>query len=864
MHKYLPLITITTTFISIINAIDSNKIFSIYNAFTNITTEQSLMETFLNGIFFLDSKLNLTTLMSNPHFDKCFASLVNPNTSELNPEVKSNTLLAFDACGKYLSDYGFSEDCLLNDAFEFFLLNYTLSISDFNTTSQYQIMRFMNQENFFTGFCMFKDCMDILQIIFNSTESKAFTDFLKQEAGIKNLTLIRNNNITKTPVMFIIMTIIFYLIVIGSLIICIIRLSCFFSFRWKYLQFLKQNEIDDEQQSQSDSIISDDSQQQTKSKSNNNNSNSNKHVNLTEVDILNRSKRIFEEELKRKNSFRNNIIERIGTFIVKYGSSVDPFQNFYNLVTRKNYWYNDSNLEFISFLRSCVNLGLSLFYNFLIIRQIPPKDLFNKSFYTQPTLYIIKIASYSHVCWVILDGIVMSFKLLNMIKDYFNTNCDKTVTLPFMVKYFSLVIPKMITFVIMYIYFYSFVLNFKSYIPSISLFYNNINSTNSNNTDLLSIYWKSITKPGPLFFSGDVNHFNIIKPYISFNNSYLINECDDTVINGDDRHNSISWPIHIVLVAQIMVNEFYCFIIYLIILYIAFKLRKHIYDKLIQVIIISLSIILCVYFNNQLTNDSNSFNPACYIYFLGNMNHDYNFCYTLYYYGLGVLLGICFFYYQDIKNNYSSIQIGNYIPFQLCKTIVRQIISFSRKQYYFIKTSILLLCVLLMFVGVTTPAYCYITNGIEGNDVSTCNYMNVFYTWEKVFISYLFAIVFLLMMVFIKGTVLEYLCQPTLSLFVERISSIYFLLIPWFIVFAYSVFLFQYSLSFQNLSFVAIGLNIFAVVVCVCLYLFIEIFLRKILKYKFIRASNWEKFHKQRAIIEDELSLNEADSFHED
>jgi hypothetical protein len=169
-----------------------------------------------------------------------------------------------------------------------------------------------------------------------------------------------------------------------------------------------------------------------------------------------------------------------------------------------------------------------------------------------------------------------------------------------------------------------------------------------------------------------------------------------------------------------------------------------------------------------------------------------------------------------------------------------------------------------MFVGVTTPAYCYITNGIEGKDVSTCNYMNVFYTWEKVFISYLFAIVFLLMMVFIKGTVLEYLCQPTLSLFVERISSIYFLLIPWFIVFAYSVFLFQYSLSFQNLSFVAIGLNIFAVVVCVCLYLFIEIFLRKILKYKFIRASNWEKFHKQRAIIEDELSLNEADSFHED
>ena len=849
MNKYLSLVTITSIFISI-KAVDYNQISSVFNAFTNITTEQSLIETVLNGVFFLDSKLNLTKLISSAQFNKCFASLVNADISELNPEVKSNTLLAFDACGKYLSDYGFSEDCLQNEAFQFFLLNYTLNISDFNETSQYQIMRFMNQQNFFTGFCMFKDCMDAVEIIFTSPE---FTEYLKQAAGIKNVTLIRSSTNTSTPVVFIIITIMFYVIVIGSLFICIIRLSCFFSFRWKYLQFLKQNELDDEQQSQNDSIISDDSPSNAQSKPKSNNS----HVNSTENDILNRSKRIFEEELKRKNSFRNNIIERIGTFFAKYGPSVDPFQNFYNLVTKKNYWYNDTNLEFVSFLRSCVNLGLSLFYNFLIIRQIPPKDLFNKSFYTQPTLYIIKIASYSHVCWVILDGIVMSFKLFNMIKDYFNINCDKTVTLLFMVKYFSLILPKMITFIIMYVYFYYFGLDFKSYIPSMSFLYSN----NTNSKDLLSVYWQSITKPGPLFFSRNASHHDILIPHIHFANSYLIDECADAITTS----HSTPWPINIVLVAQIMVNEFYCFVFYLIILYFAFKLRKQLYDNIVQVIIISLSIILCTYFNISIISDKfNSNNSACYVYFIGNMNHEYNFCFTLYYYGLGVLLGICYFYYQDIKNIYSSVQNGSYIPFKLCKVIVRKIVSFSRKQYYFIKTSILLLCVLLMFFGVTTPAYCYIKNGIEGNETSNCNYMNVFYTWEKVFISYLFAIVFVLMMVFIKGTVLEYLCQPTLSLFVERISSIYFLLIPWFIVFAYSVFLFQYSLSFQNLSFVAIGLNIFAVVVCVCFYLFIEIFLRKILKYKFIRASNWEKFHKQRAIIEDELSLNETDSFHED
>ena len=848
MNKYLSLVTITSIFISI-NTLKHDQISSVLGAFTNRTDEQSLMESFINGIFFLDSILNLTNLKSHNEFDKCFTSLVDSDISELRSEVKSNTLLAFDACGKYLADYGFSEDCLLSEAFQFFLLNYTLNISDFNSTSQYQVMRFMNLQNFFTGFCMFKDCMEIVDIVFKSSE---FSGYLKEAAGIKNVNLITNNEIN-IPLTFRIMTIIFYLIIVGSLFICIIRLSCFFSFRWKYLQFLKQNDIDDEQ-SHDDSIITDDSPNIAQAKPK-----LNERVNATENDILNRSKRIFEEELNRKNSFRNNFIERIGTFFAKYGTTVDPFQNFYNLVTKKNYWYNDTNLEFVSFLRSCVNLGLSLFYNFLIIRQIPPKDLFNKSFYTQPTLYIIKIASYSHVCWVILDGIVMSFKLFNMIKDYFNINCDKTVTFPFVLKYFSLIIPKVITFIILYVYFYFYDLNFKLYVPSITMPL----STSNNSTDLLSVYWRNITKPGPLYFPSHPTRHNLIIPYVSFNYFPLINECWDgeATTNGDS--NSISWPINIVLVAQIMVNEFYCFIIYLFILYLAFKLKKHLFDKVIQVVIISLSVMLCLYFQISSGDTVNLGERPCYIYFIGNMNHEFNFCFTLYYYGLGVLLGICFFYYQDIKNNYSSIQIGSYVPFKECKIIVRNIISFSRRQYYVVKTGILLLCVSLMFFGVTTPAFCYITSSIDQSDSSTCKY-EVFYIWEKVFTSYLFTIVFLLMMVFIKGTVLEYLCQPTLSLFVERISSIYFLFIPWFVVFAYSVFLFQYSLSFQNLSFVAIGLNIFAVVICVCLYLIIEVFLRKLLKYKFVRSNAWEKFHKQRAVIEDELSLDESDSFHED
>ena len=86
------------------------------------------------------------------------------------------------------------------------------------------------------------------------------------------------------------------------------------------------------------------------------------------------------------------------------------------LIKKKNDIYDETNLEFIAFLRFIIIFSLTFIQNIYVLIQIPSKDFFEKEFYQNPSFFIIKFSSFSLDIYISIEGFIMIFKLLSYIK----------------------------------------------------------------------------------------------------------------------------------------------------------------------------------------------------------------------------------------------------------------------------------------------------------------------------------------------------------------------------------------------------------------------------------------------------------------
>ena len=728
--------------------------------------------------------------------------------------------LAFDYSGKYLGDYGFPSDCKLTATslpisntttlptsssayFLPILLIYDLNISMFNNTPEYNIMSFLNQERYYTGLCMYEHCLPFLENALNPTLNPEFLSYLDRKAlGAHNFKILSertnlsiNGNVVLGNV--IVWSVFIWLIVLAITIV--IRLSFFFRFEYKRFKYIEL----------SDTKIRE---------------NTHLDINKDNKDIVNS----IEDALMFVFDAKENEINREYKFKHKMNNLLkflDPFKNLKYVLSVINYYYNDNGLHCIPFIRVIIAFELTLFYSFLILRTIPPKDPFNIYFYnTKMGLLFIKISTYANISWIILDGFIMSYKLLH----YIYGSLEQAFPFKLLCKYIVHTAPKAIIFISFYYFFYILSGSFTSIVGNSGNEHATWSPNLFNDFTLLLKYYKYLEIEDNVTYSLGYNITNILNPFLVRNEDY-------------------KWQSRGTLMMHIQVNEFYLFVLYTLLFYICFKLRSLLFDICVSFCVFILAFV-GVFYGVRSAYESSEFNKITYYTFIGDITHE-KLIYCAYtYYSLGVMGGVCLFYYNDMKYKYKKYNYCKYKPFRFYKRIMQLIKKTSFKcKYFFIICFSCVMCIVLPSIAVDFALLAMNNEYQRTYTINTYHLYKSIYKYEKVIFSMLFIVTVLLLITLPKHQFsLFNIINSKGFIFIERINTIFFCFIPFYVVYAHCVFLFQYSLKYQNILFITVGLTIFAITLSILFAIVIESYIRKSVKTLIIRDYEWKGLHGYR------------------
>ena len=106
------------------------------------------------------------------------------------------------------------------------------------------------------------------------------------------------------------------------------------------------------------------------------------------------------------------------------------------LFTVSNDLYNNKGLESLAFIRCIVAFFIIYYYTFYALIYFPPKDQFNPNFFTSIWFFFIRLSGMSFIGYIILDGTVMSFKLMCKIRNYFIYEVHSEISIILFLKFF--------------------------------------------------------------------------------------------------------------------------------------------------------------------------------------------------------------------------------------------------------------------------------------------------------------------------------------------------------------------------------------------------------------------------------------------
>ena len=747
-----------------------------------------------------------------------------PFTHLTNKQVFDSLSMAFDYSGKYLGDSGFPSDCKLTTSFlpaanstvtntttsstsfaYFFpiLLVYDLNISMYNNTPQHNIMSFLNQERYYTGICMYEHCLPFLESALDTTMNPDFLSYIQYHAlGAHNFKILSertnlsiNGNVVIGNV--IVWSVFIWVIVLAITIV--IRLSFFFRFEYKRFKYIELS--DSKARAHANLDINNDSV---------GNMNSIEDALMFVFDAK-------ENEINREYRFKHNM-----NSVLKY---LDPFKNLKYVLSVINYYYNDNGLHCIPFIRVIVAFELTLFYSFLILRTIPPKDPFNIYFYnTKVGFLFIKISTYANVSWIILDGVIMSYKLLH----YIYGSLEHAFPFKLLCKYIAHTVPKTIIFISFYYFFYVLGGSFTSIVGNTGSEHVKWSPNLFNDFTLLLKYYKYLEIEDNVAYSLGYNITNILNPF-------LVRDADS------------KWQSRGILMMHIQVNEFYLFILYTLLFYVCFKLRSLLFDIVIS-ICVSVLAFIGVFYGVRSAYESSEFAKITYYTFIGDLTHE-KLIYSAYtFYSLGVMGGVCLFYYNDTIYKYKKYNYCNYKPFCFYQRMMLFIkdTSFKCKYFYIICLSCVM-CIMLPIIAVDFALLAMNNEYLRTYKIDTYHLYKTIYKYEKVIFSVLFTLTLILLITLPKQQFsLLKIVNSNVFIFIERINTIFFCFLPFYVVYAYCVFLFQYSLKYQNILLITVGLTIFAITLSVMFAIVIESYIRKGIKTLITRDYEWKGLHGYR------------------
>ena len=139
----------------------------------------------------------------------------------------------------------------------------------------------------------------------------------------------------------------------------------------------------------------------------------------------------------------------------------DLFNDLHYLTSKRNRYYNDLGLEIIVFLRALMIMGVVFSNTFSAQVALPSEEIINSSFFKSDFNILYRISNNSFTAWIFLEGAYTTYKLLCFVTSemffYYAKNEKHSLNLKLLIvfgKFLLLLIPKIITFFIIYYFLY--------------------------------------------------------------------------------------------------------------------------------------------------------------------------------------------------------------------------------------------------------------------------------------------------------------------------------------------------------------------------------------------------------------------------
>jgi len=519
---------------------------------------------------------------------------------------------------KYFPDFGDEENCLSdennNNAFILIVIKYNI-LNYKNYTGKFKYLPFISKGFSFYGLCI-KNTENCTTKLLKSMNDSLNNEYKGPLNGIDDYKTYSFNHTSNVE---------FNSSDLGYTFVIFIIYWTYVSFRimvWLIGATFFREKENKKIKGEDDSSSSEEEEEEEEDEENESNTKENKENNV---------ELIKDENNNEKQLSKKELYPRFYS-LYKFCSLFNSYKILFK--KKDNMYYNETYLYLILFFRFIGLILKVLIYNLKFMIQNPSKEIDNITIFNALVINVIKFASFGDIIIIITESILVSYKLMSFLRKY---SLNEEPSFKLFLKFFLYIIPS----------FFSVVIYF------ISLYFAN---------DL--VIWVLVV----IFqedFSTTILHLknNIVDCNFCVNNAkslipfYLHYRNFTNQIYSDDSCFQFM---------LIMVNLFYCYCIFIVLIFISFKIKNKIFD-----IVISLLFLISFFLPHNIScqsylKDHNYFNIN--LLYGESCSTTYTHLFINYYF-IGILIGFAIFYNNDITNENSFQNSDNYKPFHYLSNI---------------------------------------------------------------------------------------------------------------------------------------------------------------------------------------------------
>ena len=705
--------------------------------------------------------------------------------SYLNQYYKSNVTLLFNTIrysGKTYPDFGDEEGCITNNnAFLLICINFNID-SPKNYNGKYKILPFITKGYSFYGLCI-QNTTDCTEGLVNSSMQviKGLQELIRNTYDINvfihHPNTEKNLKYKKRKTVF---AVLFYIIIIYI----VLRLSIdIFG-----LNFFKEDDFQKKKNSDSDSSSDEEEEEEDEnedSKIKKNNDDPNKNLLIEK----NSNDKILNKDKYPKLYFLYNLCS------LKL--------SFRNILRYYGILYEETDLYLILFFKAISLLLKTLYMTNYLMLFTPSKEMNNIAFFDTYLIYFIRYSSFSDIIFIMSESILVAYKLMSFIRKYTDKNEEPSYKL--FINFFLRIIPSIVTVLI-----YFFILYFLS--EGMMNFFMRAHSFNKTRmqhfrNNLINCY--SCINEATSLIPFNIQYKNFNFDYSSFNE-----------INYDDKE-CFQFMI-------IMTNLFYCFIFFILLIYISYKIKNSKFDLIIVIALLCYFIIP----NNWLMKGPK--NDYFNISFLFGENYTTKFTHLfINYYFLGFLIGLSIFYSNDITHEKSLSNSPIHKPFYFLQDIIG---------YIYLRSPLLKIIILLLLTGLQLIISCsfffyskrdfkFDLKNMEMNSFDRFLLLN-----EKSILALLLGLAITILYTFKNESIIKGFCNNIIVVLFNRVGYGYYAFIEIMVNYMFCYIELEIQLNSTNILFMTFGIIFYILVLNIILVACFEVpakFLtKKMLQYK--------------------------------